>query len=188
MARRSRGIIRRNVVAAALATFMLAGCGGMKLDHFEDTQPALTLEDYFDGSTRAWGVFHDRFGKLRRRFTVDIAGTFDGKVLTLDEDFLYDDGEVQKRVWTIEVLGDGRYRGSAGDVVGVAEGRTSGAAMNWTYVMDLAVGDGTWRVGFDDWLVKIDEDTVYNRATVSKWGFEIGTVTLFFRRADQPAS
>ena len=49
-------------------------------------------------------------------------------MLTLDEDFLYADGEQAKRVWTITNEGrdgEGRliYSGVAADVDGAAEGR-----------------------------------------------------------------
>jgi hypothetical protein len=34
----------------------------------------------------------------------------------------------------------------------------------------------------DDWMYLIDENTMVNRAKMSKFGFEVGEVTLFFRR------
>ena len=35
---------------------------------------------------------------------------------------------------------------------------------------------------FDDFIYQIDEDIAINRAFVSKWGVEIGSVTLVFLR------
>ena len=62
---------------------VLVGCGGMDIDKFEATSPRLVMEEYFEGKTRAWGIFEDRFGTLRRQFTVDIDGHWDGRTLTL---------------------------------------------------------------------------------------------------------
>ncbi len=154
----------------------------MSLDDFQDNRPELDLFGYFEGRTEAWGMFQDRFGKVRRQFHVTIDGTVDGNMLTLDERFRYSDGGTDRRVWRIERLAGNRFQGTAGDVVGLAEGRIAGNAMNWRYQMDLKVGDGTWRVTFDDWLFLQTGGVIINRANITKWGLEIGQVTLFFRR------
>ena len=56
--------------------------------------------------------------------------------------------------------------------------------MNWTYQVDLAMGDRSLRVRFDDWLFLQPDGVLINRARVTKFGFEIGQVTLFFQRVD----
>ena len=90
----------------------------MSIEKFKDSQPKFLLEDYFNGKTEAWGMFHDRFGNLKRSFKVDILGILDSDTLTLDEKFVYDDGEKDTRIWTIKILGDDKYSGEASDVVG----------------------------------------------------------------------
>ena len=162
--------------------FFLSGCSGMALDSFKDAKPELVLEDYFKGRTEAWGIFEDRFGKLRRQFKVTIDGTWDGKNLTLDERFKYDDGETDQRIWRITKLGKGKYEGAAADVIGIATGEASGNALNWRYDMDLKVGDGSFKVTFNDWMFLQSDGVLINRARVSKLGVEIGSVTLFFKK------
>ena len=162
--------------------FFLSGCSGMALDSFKDAKPELVLEDYFKGRTEAWGIFEDRFGKLRRQFKVTIDGKWDGKTLTLDERFKYDDGETDQRIWRITKLGKGKYEGTAADVIGVATGEASGNALNWRYDMDLKVGDGSFKVTFNDWMFLQSDGVLINRARVSKLGVEIGSVTLFFKK------
>ena len=160
----------------------------MKPEDFEGREPRLLIEDYFAGDTRAWGLFEDRFGTLRREFVVDIAGTWDGETLTLVEDFAYADGETEQRVWTIRKLDDHRYEGTADDVVGTAEGLSYGNALNWRYTLALKVGDSVWNVRFDDWMFLQRDDVLVNRARVSKFGIEIGEVTIFFRKPDARSS
>ena len=161
----------------------------MSPEDFAGMEPRFLLEEYFEGHTRAWGIFQDRFGNLRRQFVVDIEGTWDGETLTLVEDFVYSDGETEQRIWRVQRTGEHSYEGTADGVVGTAEGRAYGNAVNWAYDFDLRVGDRTWRVHFDDWMFLQDDDTMINRATVTKWGFTVGEATIFFQRvADADAA
>ncbi len=169
---------------AAVVLLILTGCSTMKPEDFANTQPRFALEDYFAGKTTAWGMFVDRFGKVRSQFVVDIDGTWDGKTLTLDERFTYATGEKDRRVWTITKQDTNTYTGTAGDVIGVARGRSFGNALNWNYHMNLKVGSSTWKVHFDDWMFLQPQGVLLNRATVSKWGLELGQVQLAFRKAD----
>ena len=158
----------------------------MKVEDFAGREPRLVLEDYFLGTSKAWGIFQDRFGNLRRQFVVDIDGAWDGETLTLVEDFRYDDGETERRVWRIRKVGEHGYQGVADGVIGEAEGRAYGNALHWTYDFALKVGDGTWNVSFDDWLFLQPDGILINRAEVSKFGVTLGEVTLAFRKV--PAS
>lgn len=149
-----------------------------------DRGPTLVLEEYFEGRSKAWGMFHDRFGNLRRRFVVDLVGTWDAdtQTLTLDEDFVYDDGETEKRIWVITKTGPNTYTGTADGVVGTATGVSAGPVLNWHYDFDLGVGGRTVRVHFDDWMILIDDEVLLNRARVSKWGITLGQVELSFKK------
>lgn len=153
----------------------------MKPEQFADAEPRLRVEEYFLGQTRGWGIFEDRFGNLRRQFVVDIDGAWQGDVFVMSERFAYSDGEKQERVWRIGKLDGHRYEGRAGDVVGIASGVAVGNALNWRYEMDLKVGESTWRVRFDDWMFLQPDGILLNRARVTKWGIDIGAVTLVFQ-------
>ncbi len=172
------------LVTMLTAAMTLIGCTSMKPIDFKNTAPRLLIERYFDGRTRAWGIFEDRFGKLRRQFTVDITGTWDGQALILDEQFRYSDGETDRRVWIIRKTGTNTYEGRAADVIGVAHGVAHGNALNWRYDMNLKVGDGTMKVHFNDWMFYQPSGVLLNRARVSKLGIEIGTVTLAFMKPE----
>jgi len=177
----------KHALAVVLMLLITAGCSDTSLSEMKDNKPMLTLEEFFAGQTVAYGIFEDRFGKLRRQFRVNITGTVEDGKLILDEDFLYDDGERANRIWTITNLGkddEGRiqYRGEADDIVGVASGAVSGNALNWSYIIDLETSGSTLRVRFNDWIYQQDEHVAINRAYVKKFGLEIGSVTLVFLR------
>ena len=143
---------------AAILLLLTTGCSSMKPDQFEGREPRLLIEDYLAGNTRAWGLFEDRFGNLRREFVVDIEGTWDGETLTLVEDFVYSDGETQQRIWTIKKLDEHRYSGTAADVIGEAEGISYGNALNWRYMLALPIGESVWNVHFDDWSSQLQAE------------------------------
>lgn len=172
-------LIRLFGILTALS--LISGCSSMKIEDFKGQKPQLILEEYFLGNTTAWGIFEDRFGKLKRSFKVQIDGKIIDGVLILKEDFVYTDGETSQRIWHITPEGNGRYTGRADDVIGVAQGRVVGNALNWRYDLNLPVGDSVWRVSFNDWLFLQSDGVLINKAQVSKWGFHLGTVTLFFQ-------
>lgn len=156
----------------------------MKAEIYDGTEPALDLDTYFSGSVKAWGLFQDRFGRLRRQFTVDIHGYLEGDELVLEEDFQYFDGEKSRRVWRLKRLDDHNYEGRAADVEGVAQGRLYGQALNFSYVLRLPIGSRTWHVNFDDWMFMHADGVLVNRAVMSKWGIRLGEVTLFFKKIE----
>ena len=176
---------RAKLFFGLLALAVLTGCTGMKPSDFARQKPKLVLEDYFSGKTRAWGIFEDRFGKVRRQFIVDINGVWDGTTLTLDEHFEFNDGEKSFRQWRIRKTPDGGYVGEADDVVGTATGIASGNALNWSYVLDMKTGEkSTLRVRFDDWMFLQRGGVLLNRARMSKFGIELGAVTISFMKLD----
>lgn len=159
----------------------LCSCGSVGVDHYADQKPTLDLARFFSKPVKAWGIFEKRSGEVAKRFEVDIASRREGDKLILDEHFLYSDGTRQRRVWTLTPDGPGRWRGRAGDVVGEAIGEIAGNALRWRYRLNLPVDGSVYEVSFDDWMYLMDEDTMINRSSMSKFGVEWGQVTLFFR-------
>ena len=162
--------------------FTLTGCSTMTIDDYADSAPELKIEEYFLGETVAWGMFQDRFGTVQKRFKVLMSGQLDDGKLVLDEDFIYADGTQSKRIWTVEVLGNGRYRGTAGDIVGEAIGHSAGNAFNFKYQMRLPISGREWVVTFDDWMFLQEDQVLLNVATMSKWGIRLGTLTVAFEK------
>ena len=167
---------------------LFTGCSQTDMKEFQNNTPKLDLFSFFEGDTIAYGIFEDRFGNLKRQFRVNINGKIDNQILTLDEDFLYDDGEQAKRIWKIEKKIDNNqhvtYEGQADDVDGKASGSISGNALNWSYDIYLNIKGSNIKVHFNDWIYKQSEDLAINRAYVSKFGINIGSVTLVFLRGN----
>ena len=189
------GLMRLFLTAVLLVSSFaaLSACARKDVTHLSERRPSLVLEAFFAGDTLALGSFEDRFGNLRRQFRVNLQGTITGNQLRLDETFLYEDGKKASRVWLIDNLGrseDGSflYQGRADDVEGQAEGRISGNGLNWQYDVTLDIVGSKMNVHFDDWIYRQSEDIAINRAYVSKFGIEIGSVTIVFLRGQAAAA
>ncbi|MDY6982919.1 MAG: DUF3833 domain-containing protein [Pseudomonadota bacterium] len=160
------------------ATLLLGACGATGIDQYTGTQPTLDLREFFDGELIAYGMLQDRRGRMTRRFTATLQGSWQGDTGTLVEHFVFDDGEEQDRTWTLQHLGGGRYTGTAGDVIGTANGSTGGSVFRWNYQLDVPWRDGSIAVTLDDWLYLVDERHLLNRTAMTKFGFRVGELTL----------
>lgn len=165
-----------------LLLLSIAGCTGPDIRQYAAQQPALELSDYLNGDLEAWGMFQNRSGEVVKRFHVALTGTWQGDVGTLDERFTYSDGSTERRVWTLRRQADGSWRGSAADVLGEAIGEVSGNALHWRYQLLLKVDGEQYVVDFDDWMFLVDGRVMLNRARMSKWGVDLGEVTLSFHK------
>jgi hypothetical protein len=168
-----------------ISIFLLA-CSGPHVLQYASQKPVLDLSEYFSGTIDAYGIFTDRNGVVKKRFIVLIQANWkviDGKkVGTLDESFDYSDGEKQKRVWTLTEIAPGKYSGRADDVVGEAFGESAGNALNWTYTLALPVDGTIYNVQFNDWMYLVNSKVMINKAKMSKFGIELGEVTLSFHK------
>jgi hypothetical protein len=179
-----KGLLAR--LAAISATVVLAtSCAAIDPQVYAKEKPTLDLQQYFNGTLVGHGLFMDRSGQVQRRFVVTIKASWAGDVGTLDEDFVWSDGEKEKRVWTLRPAAGqpGRWTGTAADVKGEATGTVAGNALNWSYTFMLRTKEGKrYDIDFDDWMFLVDERVMLNRAVMTFWGFRVGEVLISFTR------
>jgi hypothetical protein len=194
LAKRSRRLLAALLIIGS--PMLLGSCAMPAITDYASQSPRLDLRQFFSGHVRGWGMVQDRSGKVLRHFVVDIdanwidlpAGSKTGDGLpakargTLDERFVWSDGERQQRVWTITEMTSGKYQGAAGDVVGEAAGQSAGNALNWGYTLRIPYGERTLDVRLDDWMFLIDAATLINRAEMRFFGIRVGEITIAFRR------
>jgi Protein of unknown function (DUF3833) len=160
---------------------MLSACASSpSIEDYAKEQPVLSLSSYFNGNVHAQGFFTDRSGRVIKRFSVALKGTWNGPNGKVEEEFVYTDGTKDTRVWTLTETSPGKFEGRAHDVVGVAKGQSAGNAFNWTYTMALPVDGRVINVQFDDWMYLMDDRIMINKARMSKFGIYLGEVTLVF--------
>jgi len=149
-----------------------------------DTAP-FDLLSWLEGRTHAIGVFEDRKGRVRRRFTVEMTGTADGNTLSLHERFVFDNAERQERTWVLTRSGDGSFTGRAEDSVSEAHGRFAEGVAYLSSELKLKVGARSIAMHFDDAFYEAGPGLVLNRSVMSKWGIRLGQILIQFRKDDQ---
>ena len=176
-------IINFKSILLIISLFLITNCSNnnaMKPEDFKNKEPRLIIEEYLSGDVKAWGVLQNRSGKVTRQFSADLNGKWDGKQLILDEKFVWNDGEIQNRQWTINKIDEHNYEGTAGDVVGTAKGFSYGPAFKFEYVLLVPVKGREMKITFDDWIFMQDERVAINRATMTKFGIKVAELTVMF--------
>jgi len=169
-------------IAVFISVVMLSSCGSIDVQTYSDYKPVMMPELFFNGPMTAHGVVKNRAGKVIRYFNADIKGSWNGESITLDEDFIFNDGEKQKRVWTITKQTDGTYIGTAGDVVGEAVGKISGNSMYLKYVLAVAYKGGTINITIDDRMYLVDPNILINESVMTKFGVNVGQIILVIKK------
>ncbi len=151
----------------------------------KEDQRAFVIERDLAGQTVGRGTFTAING-TERPFTANMTGNWDGNVLILVEDFIYDDGERDRKTWRLTKLANGEYEGTREDVVGVARGFNEGDSFRLEYKMRLPGRDGGKGriVGFRDILVLDRNGVITNKAIVGYRGLRVGGVSLTIRRVE----
>lgn len=182
------GLTTKTLMGALALTAALGACTGKpSLNDASLSTRDLDIETFFDGELVAYGQFQDILGTVRRQFTVGIKGDWDGTRLRLVEDFVYEDGSTEQRIWTLVKTGPETWKGTAPGVIGEATGVEKGDRFNWKYIIDLPVpvANGpaeTVRVTFDDWIWLQSDDRAFNRAYMKRLGVDIGDVSITFEK------
>ena len=168
------------IIAALIKSYLFND--DMKPEDFKNTEPEIKIEKYFEGQVKAWGILQDRKGRVTRQFNANMLGKFENNILTLEEDFFWKDGETQRRVWKIKKIDEHNYIGTAPDVVGEAKGASYGSAFKFEYNLMIPFKGKNIKIRFDDWIFKQDDKVAINRATLTKFGFKVGELTVFFEK------
>jgi len=100
----------------------------------------------------------------------------------IKEWFEFDDGEKSIRIWQLEKVGNNNYIGQAADVIGIAKGRTQGSALYWQYDLEIEVEGENYTVTLDDWMFLLDQDRLFNKTDMTKFGFKVGEIIIYIEK------
>ena len=166
-----------------LAWLFLVGCENARIEDYASREPLLNLENFFEGKLAAHGVVKDFRGSVMRYFNADIHASWKDGIGTLVEDFVFDNGEIQRRIWTLTPDGLGGYIGTAGDVVGEGVIRIAGNAMFLKYVLRIPFQSGTLDITVDDRMYLVNPSTLINESRLMKFGFDVGEIVLVISKS-----
>lgn len=160
----------------------LSSCSSTSVNDYSKNTPKLIPQEFFNGNLNAHGVVKDRSGKVTRYFNATIKAYWENGVGTLDEKFIFDDGEIQYRTWKLSPTTSGKFNATAGDVIGMGEGKFAGNAINLNYVLAVKYNNSMINLRVDDWMWLVDSNTVLNESTLTKFGFKVGSVQLVIQK------
>lgn len=161
---------------------LVAACATQPAAPRDIAESPIVIERDLAGANIARGEFRSITG-ARRRFTAELNGDWDGRVLTLVEEFAFEDGERDRKTWRLERLSSNEWRGTREDVVGYARGYQDGRVFRLEYDLLVGAGNGGRRkVRFRDVLALQREGIVINVATVGWFGLRVGSVRLTMER------
>ncbi len=167
---------------ALLLTALAGGCATVPMQGMNLTPPGVKLERDLAGRSYANGVFTNRITGSQRPFKVVLNGKWNGKSLTLREDFAYADGEKDVKTWVLTRISPTTWTGTREDVVGLADVTVVDGVVRLAYDVDLPTGSGPIRLRFEDVIERNSVGMIVNRAIVSKYGLPLGDVDLTFSR------
>ena len=170
------------LLVAPVTAILLSACSAISVEEYSTSQPRLVPEQFFDGQLSAHGVVKNRAGRVIRYFNADIKAYWRDGVGTLEEDFVFDDGEEQRRVWTLAPAGPNHYIGTAGDVVGEGDVRIAGNSMFLDYILRIPYNDGTLDIRIDDRMYLVNPTTLINESRMIKFGLEVGEILLVIEK------
>jgi hypothetical protein len=172
--------IKLVIVASMFSCLFLAACTNthnQRLTSYSINKPAFSMIQFFAGDLCAKGLVRDRSKSVTRKFVATIDAQFINNVLTLDEKFVFDDGEKQSRLWRFKQNNES-WTGTAGDVVGQAQGQEVGDSLYLTYQLKVKLDDSEYIIAMDDWLHLIDQNTLIGSTDMTKWGFNVGQIDI----------
>ncbi len=151
---------------------------------YSKNQPKLDIRQYFNGKLEAYGILQDRSGKVIKTFTVDITGSWKRNEGTLVEHFEFSDGKTDDRTWTLKMIDDHNFTGSAHDIVGISNGQQYGNAVKMNYIITVPVDGKKYDIKVKDWLFLVDEKSLVNVSDMTKFGFRVGRLAIGFKKLD----
>lgn len=146
--------------------------------------PEFDLRGQLNGPILCEGVIYGPTGRVVSRFVADLHASWQGNVGTMTEEFRYDSGAVQSRVWTLTLGNDGGIRAVAPDVVGVGRGMQAGPTVRLGYRIRLPDSSGGHVLDTTDWMYLLDNGTIVNRSQFRKFGFKVAELVATLRRVE----
>lgn len=171
--------MKLKILFLTVILLIFTGCSKMKIEDFTNNKPEFIPQEYFNGNLRAYGLVKDRSGKIIRTFKGKLVGSWDNEGIgTLDEKFIYNDGEKLTRVWKLKPTGKKTFDATAGDIEGTAKMIANGNTVMIDYIMKVPYNDSTIDIAVKDWLHLQEDGVIINHSKMKKFGFTVGELVI----------
>jgi len=164
------------------ACVTLISCSNISPQDYMRESPALDFKRFLEGNLTGWGVYQERGGLVSKRFRIDMTANWQGNTGTFTERFSFNDGTKQTREWVLKRIDEHHYTGKANDSIGQGKGQVWGNTMHWNYTIRTKTDSGTYNLDYDYWMYLVDDKTLMNKATLSKFGYTLGDIFVTFHK------
>ena len=172
--------MKYTLAAAFSMALTLSSCSSVNINDYASNSPKLVTREFFNGNLTAHGVVKNRSNEVIRYFNATIKAYWENDRGTLEEKFIFDDGEIQYRTWILTPNKNNPtlFTATAGDVIGQGTGQTAGNAFNLNYTLKVKYKESSLNLSVNDWMWLVDEKTLLNESSLTKFGFKVGSVQL----------
>jgi hypothetical protein len=178
----------KKYIIGTILGFFLNACGSSEPNpDFTDKSETFILQKFFKCPVSGSGVFFNFSDEADRHFNVTFSAEYPSdKVMILNEEFVWSDGEKQKRVWTLQFSDSKNFTGTAGDVIGKAIGKIENNGLHMLYTLEVERKNGDKiHLNMDDRLYLTSEGMIINKAKAKKYGITVGELVAAFSQ-DKP--
>ena len=147
-------------------------------------QLAFRPEVFFVGRTEGAGIVRDLFGRVVRRCRITTTGAFihDRGAVRFEEEFRYDDGEVDVWRWAMSPGREGRYVAAEARAGAGITGERRGADYHLSFRRPLGRARGLLAPTFSTRFTLLSPELALKRSQVSLFGAPLGALTAVHRR------
>lgn len=157
---------------------------GQKPEDYEDGDPEFDLRTHLNGKLICEGVIFGPMGRMTSSFVARFDAHWDGNVGVIDEHFDYNNGEIQKRQWTLTLGENGTFTAKAPDVPWTGRGAQAGSAVLFRYPIRLPESAGGFVLQSFDCMYMTGEGTIVNRSQFRKFGIKVAELVATIRKEE----
>jgi hypothetical protein len=146
-----------------------------------NTATSADIHQFFDGELRAFGCLSDITGRVFSRFSAKVTGDWQGDIGSLREDFTFDDGRRESRLWQFVLNPEnGSFIATAPDVLGQGKGAQRGNSIFMRYILARQIGDKHFNFSIDDRFYRINNHQMIKQTKLRKFGITIAEGSMAF--------
>lgn len=149
--------------------------------NYAETEPTFDFRRHLCGPMKSEGIIYGPSGRVVSQFVADMEAIWEGNSGELHETFHFASGNVDHRLWKINLSETGSYTATASDVVGQAQGQIKGMAAQSRYKIRLGPEAGGHVLSANDWMYLSENGVILNRSQFRKFGIKVGELFATIR-------
>lgn len=175
-------MIKKKIILSGIL-FSLIGCTPhIYTEDYQDDKPQLIVNNYYNGSLKAWGIYQSWEGRVLKRYCVVLQGQWQNNAGILTEQYHYADGSFQTRTWRIQLTDQHHFTATADGIKGVAHGEQFGNVIHMYYIVESQVGSTAKDLHADDWMYLVHDTGLIDKIIFSKYGVKVGEEDKFVQK------